>query len=115
MKTWRMILSTLLQALGLALLWTVKEIKAIAFAFPFFVVLMIPFRYCLKFVFTEMELDMVSQVIYKVVKVAIISFTNAQLDGAEAGKNLSGVKSDEEEKDFYAAAADCPIHPRWAP
>ena len=50
-----------------------------------------------------------------VVKVAIISFGNAQLDGAEATKNLSGVKSDEEEKDFYAAAADCPIHPRWAP
>ena len=45
-------------------------------------------------------------------KVAIISFGNAQLDGAEAGRNLSGVKSDEEEKDFYAAAADCPIHPK---
>ena len=62
-KTWRMILFTLLQALRLALLWTVKEIKAIALAFHFFVVLMIPFRYCLKFVYTEMELDMVSQVI----------------------------------------------------
>ena len=47
-------------------------------------------------------------------KVAIISFADAQLDGAEAGKNLSAVKSDEEEeeKDFYAAAADCPIHPK---
>ena len=91
MKTWRMILSTPLQSLGLALFWTVKEIKAVALAFPFFVVLMIPFRYCLKFVITEMELDMVSQVI-QVVKVAIISFAKAQHDGAEAGKNLSGLK-----------------------
>ena len=61
-KTWRMILFTVLQALGLAVLWTVKEIKAIALAFPFFVVMMIPYRSALKFIFTEMELDMVSGV-----------------------------------------------------
>ena len=36
----------------------------------------------------------------------------AQLDGAEAGKNLFGVKSDDVEKDFYAAAIDCSIHPK---
>ena len=47
-KTWRMILFTLLQALTLALLWTVNEIKAIALAFPFFVVLMIPFQILLE-------------------------------------------------------------------
>jgi len=91
-KTWRMILFTVLQALGLAVLWTVKEIKAIALAFPFFVVMMIPYRSSLKFIFTEMELDM--------------------LDGAQAGKNLSGeVDEEKEEKDFYAAAADCPVVP----
>ena len=39
-------------------------------------------------------------------------FCLAQLDGAEASKNLSRVKFDDEEKDFYAAVADCPIHPR---
>ena len=37
-KTWRIILFTFLQALGLAVLWMVKEIKAIALVFPFFVV-----------------------------------------------------------------------------
>ena len=58
-KTWRMVLFTLLQALGLAVLWTVKEIKAIALAFPFFVVLMIPYRTSLKYIFTEKELEMV--------------------------------------------------------
>jgi hypothetical protein len=36
----------------------------------------------------------------------------AQLDGAKAGKNLSGEKDDEdEEPDFYAAAMDCPVAP----
>merc|ERR1712051_1100186 len=91
-KTWRMVLFTVLQAFGLALLWTVKEIKAIALAFPFFVVMMIPYRSSLKFIFTDMELDM--------------------LDGAQAGKNLSGeVDEEKEEKDFYAASADCPVVP----
>merc|ERR1712130_954351 len=84
-KTWRMILFTVLQALGLAVLWTVKEIKAIALAFPFFVVMMIPYRSSLKFIFTEMELDM--------------------LDGAQAGKNLSGeVDEEKEEKGDFSAA-----------
>ena len=58
-KTWRMILFTFFQALGLAVLWTVKEIKAIALAFPFFVVMMIPYRSSLKYIFTDLELDMV--------------------------------------------------------
>jgi len=91
-RTWRMVLFTLLQAAGLAVLWTVKSIKAIALAFPFFVVLMIPYRMLLKYIFTEEELDM--------------------LDGAQAGKNLSGEKDDEDDDvDFYASAADCPITP----
>ena len=87
-----MVLFTFLQAVGLAILWTVKSIKAIALAFPFFVVMMIPYRLSLKYIFTEKELEM--------------------LDGAQAGKNLSGEKNDEEEEfDFYASAADCPITP----
>ena len=37
---------------------------------------------------------------------------HSQLDGPKAGTNLSGVKEEEdEEKDFYANANDCPIHP----
>merc|ERR1712080_542338 len=91
-KTWRMVLFTVLQALGLAVLWVVKSIPAIALAFPFFVVLMIPYRYILKYIFTDMELNM--------------------LDGVKAGTNLSGEKPEEEEGgDFYAQAASCPIDP----
>jgi len=90
-KTWRMVLFTVLQALGLALLWVVKSFKQIALAFPFFVILMIPYRSLLKFIFTDRELS--------------------ALDGAQAGTNLSGLKPDEEEKDFFETAAECPITP----
>ena len=91
-RTWRMVLFTVLQAVGLAVLWTVKSIKTIALAFPFFVVLMIPYRFLLKYIFTKEELDM--------------------LDGAQAGKKLSGEKDEEEEEmDFYRSAGDCPITP----
>merc|ERR1712088_248363 len=90
-KTWRMVLFTVLQAFGLALLWVVKSFKQIALTFPFFVILMIPYRYLLKFIFTEREL--------------------AALDGAQAGTNLSGLKPDEDEKDFFETAAECPITP----
>ena len=57
-KTWRMLLFTGLQALGLIVLWIVKSTAA-ALAFPFFVVAMIPYRYLLKFLFTDFELEMV--------------------------------------------------------
>lgn len=90
-KTWRMVLFTVLQALGLAVLWVVKSIPAIALAFPFFVVLMIPYRFMLKYIFSEMELKM--------------------LDGVKAGTNLSGEKTEEEGGNFYAEAASCPIDP----
>jgi len=92
-RTWRMILFTILQAIGLAILWTVKSIKAIALAFPFFVVLMIPYRMSLKYIFTKQELEM--------------------LDGVKAGQDLSGEKhdEDEEELDFYKSAGACPITP----
>ena len=59
-KTHRMLLFTVLQALGLVVLWVVKSIAAIALAFPFFVVLMIPYRFSFKYIFTEEELNMVS-------------------------------------------------------
>ena len=51
-----MVLFTVLQAFGLALLWVVKSFQQIALAFPFFVILMIPYRSLLKFIFTEREL-----------------------------------------------------------
>ena len=58
-KTWRMLMYTGFQGLGLIVLWVVKSTAA-ALAFPFFVVAMIPFRFLLKFVFSEQELDAVS-------------------------------------------------------
>ena len=91
-RTWRMVLFTVLQAVGLAILWTVKSVKAIALAFPFFVVLMIPYRLLLKYIFSKEELEM--------------------LDGAQAGKDLSGEKHEkDEDMDFYESAAACPITP----
>ena len=58
-KTWRMVMFTMFQGLGLVILWVVKSSPA-ALAFPFFVVAMIPYRMFLKFVFTDCELDAVS-------------------------------------------------------
>ena len=63
-KTWRMLMYTGLQGLGLVILWVVKSTAA-ALAFPFFVVAMIPFRYVLKFIFSEQELDAVSLAIFR--------------------------------------------------
>ena len=51
---------TLLQAAGLALLWMVKSFPDTALLFPFFIVLMIPFRFLFKYIFTEAELNAVS-------------------------------------------------------
>jgi len=85
-KTWRMVLFTVLQALGLALLWVVKSTAA-ALAFPFFVVLMIPYRWSMKFIFSQQELDM--------------------LDGPTAGHNYE--KDEDEEQDFFEAAGNVPV------
>ena len=52
-------LFTLVQTLGLGVLWAVKS-SAIALFFPFFVVAMIPLRMSLKFLFTPKELEAVS-------------------------------------------------------
>jgi len=86
--TWRMHMFTICQGVGLAILWIVKS-SAAALAFPFFVMLMIPFRFLLKYIFTECELE--------------------ALDGASAGKNLSG--EEEDETDFFETANECPITP----
>jgi solute carrier family 4 anion exchanger 2 len=86
--TWRMVLFTIFQLAGLVLLWVVKSTSA-ALAFPFFVMLMIPYRFLLKYIFTDGELE--------------------ALDGATAGKDLSGEEDDE--TDFYVTANECPITP----
>ena len=57
-RTWRMVIFTVLQALGLGLLWYIKSSPA-ALAFPIFVVMMLPYRWSMKFIFTETELDAV--------------------------------------------------------
>merc|ERR1711902_275873 len=85
-RTWRMVLFTVLQALGLGLLWYIKSSPA-ALAFPIFVVMMIPYRWSMKFIFTETELD--------------------ALDGPTSGQNYD--KDDDEEEDFYEAANAVPI------
>jgi len=86
-KTWRMVLFTMFQGLGLVILWVVKSTPA-ALAFPFFVVAMIPYRMFLKFIFTACELE--------------------ALDGAQAGKDYEDTAG---ELDFYETANDCPITP----
>ena len=58
-KTWKMHLFTILQTLGLVILWIVKS-SALALAFPFFVLGMVPYRMAFKFIFTSMELEAVS-------------------------------------------------------
>jgi len=85
-KTRRMILFTIMQGLGLILLWVVKSTAA-ALAFPFFVVAMIPYRMMFKYIFTRSELD--------------------ALDGPQAGKNAE----DCDECDFYETANEVPINP----
>jgi len=84
-KTWRMNLFTFFQLIGLAILWAVKSIPAIALAFPFFVIAMIPYRLVLNYIFTKSELN--------------------ALDGPDAGKEDC---PDDEEDDFFNAAADMP-------
>ena len=49
---------TLVQVLGLAILWAVKS-SPIALFFPFFVLAMVPLRMALKFVYTPTELEAV--------------------------------------------------------
>merc|ERR1719189_608338 len=80
-KTWKMHFFTIIQMVGLGILWAVKS-SPIALAFPFFVVAIVPLRMVLgylpkKLKFTEPELE--------------------ALDGKNAGKLVK----DEVEPDFY--------------
>jgi len=86
-KTWRMVMFTMFQGMGLVILWIVKSTPA-ALAFPFFVVAMIPYRLSLKWVYTTCELE--------------------ALDGAQAGKTYEDTT---EELDFFETANECPITP----
>ena len=62
-RTWKMHAFTIVQLVGLGILWAVKD-SPIALAFPFFVVLMVPLRMILKFFFTPEELEAVSLFIF---------------------------------------------------
>ena len=57
---------TLVQLLGLGILWGVKESPA-ALVFPFFVILMVPLRLTLNYIriFTPAELEAVSNRFYE--------------------------------------------------
>lgn len=55
----KMHLFTLIQLLCLAVLWVVKSTEA-SLAFPFFLILMVPLRAQLRFLFTPEELRAVS-------------------------------------------------------
>ena len=57
--TWKMNVYTLVQCIGLAVLWVVKS-SPVALFFPFFIVAMIPLRFSLKFIFSLSELEAVS-------------------------------------------------------
>ena len=59
-KTWKMHLFTILQTIGLVVLWVVKS-TSVALAFPFFVVAMIPYRWTFKFFYTQRELEAVKK------------------------------------------------------
>ena len=61
-RTWRMHLFTVIQLLCVAMLWVVK-ISPAALAFPFFLIILMPIRGQLKRIFTEEELDAVSQLV----------------------------------------------------
>lgn len=56
----KMHLFTLIQLLCLAVLWIVKSTQA-SLAFPFFLILMVPLRGQLRFLFTPEELRAVSK------------------------------------------------------
>jgi len=81
-RTWKMHVYTFIQLIGLAILYTVSYVKSIALAFPFFVLLMLPLRFSLKYLpkisITKKGLVMKGNV-----------FNDAELealDGKEAGK-----------------------------
>lgn len=56
--TWKMHCFTMIQILGLAVLWTVKS-TSISLAFPFFLILLVPLRQHMTKFFSELELNAV--------------------------------------------------------
>ena len=101
-KLGKMVLFTLLQTAGLALLWMVKSFPDTALLFPFFIVLMIPFRFLFKYIFTEAELNAVSSkwTFLTPLHHGEINTPVVQLDGPDAG-SLVSLDPDESESDFY--------------
>jgi hypothetical protein len=74
----KMHLFTLIQLLCLAALWVVKSTEA-SLAFPFFLILMVPLRAQLRYLFTPAELRAVSIciniiIVYLILKITLFTY-----------------------------------------
>ena len=87
--TWKMNVYTLVQCIGLAVLWGVKS-SPVALFFPFFIVAMIPLRFSLKFIFSlsELEAVSVSKLFTTLTKFSVSKFYS-KLDGKSAGRKIT--------------------------
>ena len=87
--TWKMNVYTLVQCIGLAVLWGVKS-SPVALFFPFFIVAMIPLRFSLKFIFSlsELEAVSVSKLFTTLTKFSVSKFYS-KLDGKSAGRKVT--------------------------
>lgn len=102
MPTMRMHLYTLVQLTGLAVLYAVKSSR-ISLALPFFLVMMVPLRMALGYVFTPLQLRAVRKVAVRSRRGAGAGayktlFYVSQLDGAQ--KDIE----EDDEPDFYQEA-----------
>lgn len=57
--TWKMHIFTLIQVIGLAILWSIKS-SSISLAFPFVLILMVPLRQRMVALFNPREMDAVN-------------------------------------------------------
>ena len=79
---------TLVQCIGLAVLWVVKS-SPVALFFPFFIVAMIPLRFALKFIFSLSELEAVSiSKLFTTLTFPVSKFYS-KLDGKSAGRKVT--------------------------
>ena len=87
--TWKMNVYTLMQCIGLAVLWGVKS-SPVALFFPFFIVAMIPLRFSLKFIFSlsELEAVSVSKLFTTLTKFSVSKFYS-KLDGKSARRKVT--------------------------
>ena len=87
--TWKMNVYTLVQCIGLAVLWGVKS-SPVALFFPFFIVAMIPLRFSLKFIFSlsELEAVSVSKLFTTLTKFSVSKFYS-KLDGKSARRKVT--------------------------